>query len=116
SYKSRPCAEIAMREWRSRAHSPCIHLKDDTSEADWLPADARIQDANEDPVIDCRRDSTPGGQYPGDDEQRVQEWPSRLVRAHCQHPAPCEDRAQLEVAFGGMAWMPPCSPRCRICA
>jgi hypothetical protein len=69
--------------------------------------------ANEDPVIDCRLDSTPGGQYPGDDEQRVQEWPSLMVRSHCQHPATCEDRAQLEIAFGGMAWMPPCSPRAR---
>jgi hypothetical protein len=86
-------------------------LKDDTSEADWLPAEARIEVTNEEPVIDCRRDSNPDGQYPGDDEQRVQEWPSLLVRSHCQHPAPCADRAQLEIAFGGMARMPPCSPR-----
>jgi hypothetical protein len=75
-----------------RAHSPCVHLKDDTSEADWL---LRREVANEDDVTDCRRDSTPGGQYAGDDEQRVHEWPSLLVRSRCQHPTSRKNRPQL---------------------
>ena len=61
-------------------HSPCVHLKDNTSEAGWL---LRREVANENDVTDCRRDSTPGGQYAGDDEQHVHDWPSLLVRSRC---------------------------------
>jgi hypothetical protein len=72
---------------------PCLHLKDDTSEADWL---LRREVANEDDVTDCR---APGGQYAGDDEQRVHEWPSLLVRSRCQYPTSRKNRPQL-IGFG----------------
>ena len=41
----------------------------------------------------------PGGQYAGDDEQRVHEWPSLLVRSRCQYPTSRKNRPQL-IGFG----------------
>jgi hypothetical protein len=73
-------------------------LKDDTSEADWL---LRREVANEDDVTDCRRDNTPGGQYAGDDEQRVHERSSLLVRSHCQYPTSPKNRPQLIASDSG---------------
>jgi hypothetical protein len=59
------------------------------------PANPLLAPPSKSALSDCRRDSTPGGQYAGGDEQRVHEWPSLLVRSRCQYPTSRKNRRQL---------------------